>query len=115
MLSVLIDIHDQCPECAASQLTWSSGMGAARARETCHAGRAGTGITAAAEDAGGTMAQVDAALDTIRRAFRSMASDGAEIASLREQLARSRAETRKAEETYRRKLQAVTERLRDLA
>ena len=114
MLSVLIDIHDQCPECAAGQLTWSSGMGAARARET---GRAA--ICAKAENAAGkagdAMAQVDAALDTIRRAFRSMASEGGEIVSLREQLARSRAETEKAREMYRQTLQAVTVRLQDLA
>jgi len=103
MLSVLIDIHDQCPERAAGRLTWSSGMGAAR-----------TGTTAA-EDAGDAMAQVDAALDVIRRAFRGMDSGNGEIASLREQLARSRAEAREAEETYRRKLLAIAARLRELA
>lgn len=118
MLSVLLDIHDQCPECKASQLTWSSGMGAARAKDVASeaegAAKAREAVPAAGK-AGDAMAEVDTALDTIRRAFRSMASDGAEIASLREQLARSRAETRKAEAAYRQTLQIITAQLRDLA
>lgn len=98
-ISILIDIHDQRPERAASQAARGSGMDAAEAGDT---GR-------------DPMAQMDAALDAIRRALQGMTSNDAEIASLREQLARSRAETQAAKEAYRRKLQAVTEQLRDLA
>lgn len=118
MLSVLLDIHDQCPGCAASQLTWSSGMGTARAKEAAPTVEGTAKVkkpSPAAGKAGDTMAEVDAALDTLRRAFRSMATDGAEVASLREQLARSRAETREVEAVYRRTLQAVTAQLRNLA
>lgn len=109
MLSVLLDIYDQCPRCTASQLTWSSGMGAARVRKS------DSTPTTEAETDGEIMSEVDAALDTLRRAFRRMASGDTEIASLREQLAQSRAETQKAEAAYQRMLQAVTARLQDFA
>lgn len=88
----------------------SEAEGAAKTREAVPAPK-----TAAVEMAGDAMVEVNAALDAIRRAFRSMASDGAEVASLREQLARSRAETRKAEAAYRQTLQIITAQLRDLA
>lgn len=68
-----------------------------------------------ANAAGNAMAQLETALDMIRSAFLSLSSEGSEVASLREQLALSQAETRKAEETYRRKLQAIAAQLQDLA
>lgn len=104
MFSVLVDVYDQCPECTANLSAWSSDVDAAKAEDVPENG-----------DAGDTMAQLEAALDMIRSAFLSLSSEGSEDASLREQLARSQAETRKAEETYRRKLRAIAAQLQDLA
>lgn len=115
MLTVLLDIYNQCPERKASQLTWSSGMGTTRTRKFNSTTDTETGSAAAAGKASDAMAEVDAALDTIRRAFRDMAHNDPEIVSLREQLAQSQAETRKAKEAYRQLFQTVTAQLRDLA
>lgn len=126
MLSVLIEVHDRCPECMASQAAWDSGMAAAGdaagtegsgdAMDGPEAGTAAeSGTSAESGDSGDAMAKLEAALAMIHDAFLSMASGGDEVASLREQLARSQAEARKAKETYQRKLQAIAAQLQELA
>ena len=114
MLSVLIDIHDQCPGCAASQLAWSAGMDAARTKRPGSAAITETKSAAATTGkSGDAIDRLEAALDMICDAFLSVASDGTETASLREQLAQSQAETRKAKAAYQRTLQAIATQLQD--
>lgn len=103
MFSVLVDIYDQRPECVAGQAAWGSDVEAAGDEDA-------TGTM----DADGALSKLEDALEMIRDAFLSVASGGGEVASLREQLARSRAETQAAKETYQRKLQAIAAQLQEL-
>lgn len=99
LLTMLIDTHDQCPECADSLTE----------RQT-------DAMATEAGDAGNSpMARLKAALNMIHGAFLDMATGNEEVKALREQLAQSQAETRRAKETYQRKLQAIAAQLSDLA
>lgn len=109
LFSVLVDVYKQCPEYMASQTMWNSDMEAAKTGNTTE-----TENTAEAKGAGNAMAELETALDMIRSAFLRMSSESEEVKTLREQLAQSQAETRKAKEAYQRKLQAIMEQLQGL-
>lgn len=99
LLTILIDMYDKCPECETGQ---------AKRQADAEDTKAEGGET------GDAMAELEAALDMVRNAFLRMTSESEEVKTLREQLAQSQAETRKAKEAYQRKLQAIVARLQDL-
>lgn len=107
MLSVLIDVHDQRPEHASDRTERQADAKDACGDKECTA--------KATEDGGDPMARLETALDMIRGAFLEMAAGNEEVKALREQLAQSQAETRKAKEAYQRKLQSIASQLNDLA
>lgn len=100
LLTMLIDTHDERPGRESGQVERQ-----ASAESTKAEGR----------EAGDAMAELEAALDMVRNAFLRMASESEEVKALREQLAQSQAETRKAKEAYQQKLQAIAEQLQNLA
>ena len=109
LLTMLIDLHDERPERASGPAERPDGAE--------DAGTGGTeGVATMAGHAGGdAMAKLETALDMIRDAFLSAASESDEVNALREQLAQSQAETRKAKAAYQRKLRAVAAQLQELA
>ena len=105
LLRILIDMHDQCPGCASGPAEQQTGAEAPVAESA---------PVAKGPDRD-PMSKLEAALAMIRDAFLSATSESEEVKTLREQLAKSQAETRKVKDAYQEMLQTITARLQDLA